>query len=458
MRAADFVGRNSYSHYTSHSIPLYSNPEDNPVTILVLSVLKRVIKNFGVILRGRSIAAGFSIASTGLMANALSATDFGMVILLHTYIMVIRGALNFNTFEAIVKFGVPLNDSNNQAGLRSLLRSTLFVDLAAALLATVVAVSAAPMAAYLLHWDGEVVAWAATYSLVILSTANGTPNGILRIYDRFDALGVQSAVGPALRFMMVATAWALDAPKPVFIIAWGVAFAAGNIYLFIRGLIELRIRMGVGLWNGFRWREMREMGKDFWKFIAVVYWQTNIDLLPKHVSVLLIGSLLGPAAAGLFRLAREFSTVLTQPAVMLREVLFPDLTRSFHAEDGAIRSVPIKTAMIAGSVGLLFVIISIIFGGALLGVVGEEYVSASVLLSLLLLAASFDLANAPLRAAAYAMGKAGAVLRIHILSIITYIVMFFLLTQLTGLTGPGLAAIFASIMALALTARLMARS
>lgn len=421
-------------------------------------MLKRVMKNFGVVLRGRSIGAAFSVSSTALMANALSVTEFGMVILLHTYIMVIRGALNFNTFEAIVRFGVPLNDSGQQTGLRSLLRSTMLVDLAAAVLATIVAVIAAPLAGQFLHWDSEVAAWAATYSLVILSTANGTPNGILRIYDRFDVLGVQFSVGPVLRFIMVATLWALDAPKLMFIIAWGAAFATGNIYMFVRGMLELRAHMSTPLWSGFRWREVTEMGRDFWKFIGVVYWQANIDLLPKHVSVLLAGSLLGPAAAGLFRLAREFSTILTQPAVMLREVLFPDLTRSFHAKDGAIRSVPFKTAVYAGTAGLLFVLISVFFGGALLGIVGKDYIAASGLLSLLLLAASFDLANAPLRAAAYAMGKAASVLRIHILAIMTYITMFFLLTSIIGLPGPGLAAILASLLALALTARLIARN
>jgi O-antigen/teichoic acid export membrane protein len=171
--------------------------------------------------------------------------------------------------------------------------------------------------------------------------------------------------------------------------------------------------------------------------------------------VLLAGALLGPASAGLFRLAREFSTVLTQPAVTLREVLFPDLTRSFHAEDGGIRSVPFKTAIIAGSAGLVFVIFSMFFGDSLLGIVGEEYIAAASLLSLLLLSASFDLASAPLRAAAYAMGRAGRVLKIHIGGIVTYISMFFLLTPLIGLTGPGLAAVVASLLALSLTARLV---
>ena len=147
--------------------------------------------------------------------------------------------------------------------------------------------------------------------------------------------------------------------------------------------------------------------------------------------------------------------MLTQPAVSLREVLFPDLTRSFHARDGGIHSVPVKTALIAGIVGMGFVVFALFFGEWLLGIVGDEYRPASTLLTLLLLAAAFDLSSASLRAAAYAFGKAGAVLKIHIGGIITYLAMFFALTPPLGLAGPGLAAVLASLFSLGLTARLV---
>jgi O-antigen/teichoic acid export membrane protein len=418
-------------------------------------MLMRVLKNFGVVIRGRGIAGVFSVMATGLMANALSPTEFGLVILLHTYVMVIRGALNFRTFEAVVRFGIPLNDSGNEAGFRSLLRSTMLIDVGSAVLATVVGVLAAPLAGYFLHWDTEMVMWASLYSLFILSTANGTPNGILRVYDRFDALGIQFAVAPALRFAMVAIAWALDAPMTVFMFMWGSAFAAGHIYMLVRGLKELSSHVEASLWEGFRWSELKKPETGFWSFVRVVYWQTGIDLLPKHVSVLLAGNLLGPAAAGLFRLAREFSTVLTQPAVTLRDVLFPDLTRSFHAEDGGIHSLPFKTALIAGLAGLAIVLFSVVFGDSILGIIGKAYIPAAPLLSMLLLAATFDLASASFRAAAYAMGKAGVVLRIHVVGIISYVALFFVMTPLTGLTGPGWAAIIASLLALGLTAKLI---
>ncbi len=420
-------------------------------------MLRRVLKNFAVVLRGRGIAAAFSVTAAGLMANALSATEFGLVILLHTYIMVVRGALNFRTFETIVRFGIPLVDAGDDVGLRALLRSTMIIDMAAASLATIAGIAAAPLAGHLLQWDSDMVAWAAIYSLIILSTANGTPNGILRIYDRFDALGIQSTVGPALRLLSVSIAWALDAPMPVFIIAWGAAFAVGHVYMMVRGINELKAHMDARLWSGFRWREIRQRQREFWKFIGVVYWQTNIDLLPKHVSTLLAGALLGPAAAGLFRLAREFSTVLAGPAALLREVIFPDLTRSFHARDEGFHAALWKTAFFAGSAGLVFVVLSLFISRPILAVVGEEYVAAAPLLVLMLLAATFELAGASLRAAVYAMGKAASILRIHFIGIITYVVMFLVLTPITGLIGPGLAAITSSLLVLTLTSLLIRR-
>jgi O-antigen/teichoic acid export membrane protein len=424
---------------------------------LVVGMLKRALKNFGVVIRGRGIAAVFSVMATGLMANALTATEFGLVILLHTYMMVIQGVLNFRTFETIIRFGIPLGDARDGKGLRTLLRSTMMIDMAAALLATVLGIAAAPLAGHVLQWDSDMVGWAAMYSLVILTTANGTSNGILRIYDRFDALSVQFTVAPALRFLMVSIAWALDAPMPVFIIAWGSAFAVGHIYMMVRGLRELKAHMDTSLWSGFHWQEIRNRPREFWKFTGVVYWQTVIDLLPKHVSTLLAGALLGPAAAGLFRLAREFSTVLTQPAMLLREVLFPDLTRSFHAQDEGFHSVPWKTAFIAGTAGLAFVVLSLFIGRPVLGFVGEEYAAAAPLLSLMLLAATFELAGASLRAAVYAMGRAGSILRIHTIGIVTYMALFFVLTPMTGLIGPGLAGIVSSVLVFSLTGLLIKR-
>jgi O-antigen/teichoic acid export membrane protein len=74
---------------------------------------------------------------------------------------------------------------------------------------------------------------------------------------------------------------------------------------------------------------------------------------------------------------------------------------------------------------------------------------------LLLIAASFDLASASLRAAAYAMGHASRLLRISLLGIVVYVGLFYAFTSHFGLIGPGLASVCAMLLTLGLNIRLV---
>jgi len=136
-------------------------------------------------------------------------------------------------------------------------------------------------------------------------------------------------------------------------------------------------------------------------------------------------------------------------------VMFPDLTRSFNSSSGSFVANAFRAAFYAGCVGMVFVVIAWLFGAQLLALVGEDYVPAKTLMVLLLVGGAFELASASLRAAAYAMGRASTLLRIHILGIVFYITLFFILTRLLGLTGPGFASIFTSLLTLGLTMRLV---
>ncbi len=411
---------------------------------------KRVLKNFGVVLRGRGIAALLTLTATALMAKALPAAEFGLVILLHTYVLAIRGILNFRTYEAIVRFGVPLHENGENAQLETLYRTTTLIDIASAMLAAAVGFAMAPVAASMLHWDQHMTSLAGLYSLVMLTTAINTPNGMLRLYDRFDALSTYYLVGPSIRLLGVLVAWPMHAPMQVFIGIWAAAFVTENTWLFLRGHIELARRQRRSLWSRWHWREALRTNREFRHFIAVCYWQTNVDLLPRHLSVLLAGSLLGPAAAGMFRLARDFSSILSKPAGMLRDVLFPDLARILHRQTGGFHALGRQAARAAIMTGLLLVLLSIPAAGPLLRLIGPEYTQASTLLSLMLLAATFELTTSPLRATAYAMGRVAPVLRIHILGLLVFLGLFYFAARWLGLTGPGIAAVAGSLLTLLL--------
>lgn len=425
-------------------------------------VTKRVIRNFGIVLRGRGIAALLTLAATALMANALPATEFGLVILLHTYVLAVRGILNFRTYEAVVRFGVPLHESGDSGALKRLLSRTSRIDLAGGAGATLAGIIATGVAGSFLHWDQQMISLAGWYALVMLSSVINTPNGILRLYDRFDALSIFYTVGPSVRIVGAAIAWTLDADMHTFVAIWATAFVTENAWLFSRGHIEYRKHHGAWLWQRGQAEPhggelSRESKREFRHFIAVVYWQTNIDLLPKHLSVLLAGNLLGPASAGMFRLARDFSSILSKPAMMLREVMFPDLARMLHNGAAGFSELGFRAVRVAAGGGLLLVVLSIPLAEPMLGLIGPEYTGAATLLSLMLLAATFELAGSPLRAAAYAMGKVAPVLRIHLFGVLIYLGMFYLLAPPLGLPGPGIAACIGASLTLLLMLRLIRR-
>ena len=403
--------------------------------------MRRILGNFAYLLRGRGIAAVMLLAATALMARALGPAEFGMVVLIHTYAVLVRSFLNVKQFLAIVRWGVPALDAGDHATLRRLVNICWRIDWLSCIGATLVAFLLAPLLGPFMGMDQQQVIMLTVYSLVLLATGNRTAIGILRLYDRFDLLGWKETIGPAIRLVGVLIAWWLDAPMVVYVATFGFAFAVEEFYLGWFGRREYRRQMGsLPVADNADKARIKEFS-GLRHFLWITYWQSNVDLVPKHGSILLAGVLMGPAEAGLLRLARQFSTLLSKPAGLIRQVVFPDLTRSWNQGNSDFKLIVTRTAMLAGGLGLFFVLAGHFFGEYLLGtLIGEDFVAAAPVLTLLLLASTVDLTAASLRSAVYAIGHAGKVLRVYALSAVLYIALFILCTMNMGLIGSGIAA------------------
>lgn len=385
-----------------------------------------------------------TLSSTALMAATLSVEDFGKVVLMHTYVVVVRGLFQFKPFESIVRFGVPLLDNNETHRLFTLLCLTRIIDVSSSFLATLGAIALIPLVAGYLHWDAQFSQIAMFYSGVLIVTGTGTATGVLRLHNRFDALSIQLIIAPVTRFVGVAAGAYWHANLFVFMFVWALAMVSGNIYLMLRGHLELRRHLSGSIWRDQHLKNIFNVPADFWHFAFVVYGQTQVDLVTKHVNTLLAGIFLGPGAAGLLKVAKDFAKILATPAVLIRQVLFPDLTRAWHQGDDALKGNAYRFSVSAGLGGLVLVVLSIPFGGPLLGLIGAEYAQASLLLTLLLLGASVELCCAPLRSLSYAMGKAGSALKIYLMGMALYLGAFVVLIDVLGIEGPGVAGIISS--------------
>jgi O-antigen/teichoic acid export membrane protein len=193
--------------------------------------MRRVMGNFWLLIRGRGAAAVMAFGATALMARSLGPTEYGLVVLMHTYAMLVRALFDFGSVEAIVQYGVPAHQSGDHNTLGRLIKVCRRIDRQSSLAATVLALCIAPFAGPLMGMDQEHVILLAGYSLVLITTGVGGSIGILRLYDRFDLIGQQLAIAPTIRFIGVFVAWWFNAPIQVFVSIWGGAYGMqdGNI-------------------------------------------------------------------------------------------------------------------------------------------------------------------------------------------------------------------------------------
>ncbi|MEO5811661.1 MAG: lipopolysaccharide biosynthesis protein [Rhodanobacter sp.] len=415
--------------------------------------VRRVLTNFGYLMRGRAVAGLLMLAATALMARTLGPAQFGVAMLIESYYLLMRGLFDFNSFDSVVRFGVPLHADGDQHKLQRLIAVCRRVDRQSMVVGTAVSVLLAPAIGPYIGIEHGAVILLAGYSLVLLTEANNAASGVLRLFNRFDALGWQMTIGAAVTFVGVLVGWWLDATLYVFVIIMAVAQASENLYLSWRGWREYRQQIGSRLASDVRAHTRVAEFTGLRHFLWMCYWQSNLDLVPRHLAMLLAGNLLGTAGAGMLRLANQLSSLLSKSSRLIRDVAFPDLTRIWLRQREGFARLAYRTALLGSLVGLTVVVASYLWGADFLRVlVGKKFEAAAGLLTLMLLAATFDLASAPLRAAVYVMGRAGRLVLVYIVSTALYLTLFVVLSESMSLIGAGVAACAAAAMQFAVMA------
>ncbi len=412
-------------------------------------VLGNVTRNLRRLLTGKAFSSLLLLGATLLTARTLSVAEFGLVVMLQSYVLVWSGLFNFKPFESIIRYGVPALDRGDQAQLLRLLKLGLIVDAATALGSAILASALAATVGRFLGWDADFVLIAQIYSMVLLVDMTGASKGILRLFNRFDLLGTQMAVAPVVLCTGAAVAALQEWDMPAFCVIWGLATVCDRIYLLVRARGELLRRMPQARLRSIALGDWQREFPGITSFTHVVYWQSNLDLVPKQLSNLLVGMLLGPQAAGLFRIATGVSKVLSTPALLLRQVLLPDLTRVWSRGEPGFYRILGTTIAAAAACGLLLVVLMLTHGATLLELlVGKDYAAASGVMAWLLAAGTLGLCSSVLRAGVYAMGHAAHALRINIAATLLYVVAIMVLTPPLGLPGPGIATCCSALLTL----------
>jgi len=296
-------------------------------------VFRRLFINAGKLLSANVVGAVLGLIAAVLTARALGPQNYGILALVLVYQLTVGKLVTFDAWQAVIKFGSEALHADDRAGLRQLVKFGFALDVASALVGTILAIALAGPVIGLLGWDLSVRPLVVLYSVLILFSLSGTPIGILRLFDCFDLLGYTAILSGAVR--LAGVAWCLVTRQALFgfVLVYLVTGIIGQLYQLFASLWVLKKQNVTGIVN----EPLRGIRRRFPGIVDYV-WTTNLTMtvrmLSRETDGLFIAALTTPAALGLFKVAKQFAVVLPKFSEPLSQSIYPELTRAWAARDG----------------------------------------------------------------------------------------------------------------------------
>jgi O-antigen/teichoic acid export membrane protein len=406
-------------------------------SLSVGAIFRRILGNAGKLVGGRAVNAVLSLAYVALAGRALGVSGLGVLVMINAFAQLLGDVVKFQSWQTVLQYGAEPLAQRRLDDLQRVVRFTLLLDL----LSGVAGVAAGVIAAFLfgryLGWTEAQAPLAAGYMLSVLFVSGAAPVGVLRLLDRFDILAAQAAVTSLVRLAGCALGFAMGAGLAFFLAVWAAGTVAGFALLAIAAWRQMRRG---GLLEGFRWAgPARIDAPGVWRFAWATNFNSTISAAFTHLVTVMVGVLLGPADAALWRIGRQVADAIAKPVKLLSPALYPELVRlRVEKREKAMWRLTGRITVAATAVGLVLLAISGFAGAPLLTLImGAGFAAAAGIMTWQVAAAVINLVTLPIEPMAISLGHAGALVRIRVVVAVVFIASLPLLVRGFGLEGVG---------------------
>jgi O-antigen/teichoic acid export membrane protein len=435
---------------------LVSLPDAVPQEI---GIVRRIFNNLGLLLGGKAAAGLISLIYMVIAARVLGPEHYGVLVLVNYFAMLVGGVVAFPGWHAIVRYGVGPAE-HDHAKLIRLLRFAGVIELAGGVAAVLVASMLAPILGPKLGWSAEAQTLAVPYSLAVLATVRATPGGYLQILRRFDLLGLHNLVTPLMRLIGTLAVVVFDFGLTGFIVAWLIAalvesaslwFAA--IYLARRHVLDEPLLGAM--------KDVRHEHEGLGRFMLTANADIMLSDLAGRLTPLIVGWVLGPAAAGLYSIAHRATIVISQPAQILGQAAYSELARLVALGKPGIdvRHALMRCVSIALVSALPVLLVLGFFSRQITTLIaGPAFAGAAPVMIWLAVARVIAMIGPPTSAALIALGRPGLSVTSNLVATLGLLPLLPLFNSFWGLSGAGLHALLQSVTATLLSGTFLWRT
>jgi O-antigen/teichoic acid export membrane protein len=408
--------------------------------------LHEKISSIGHLLTGNFLGSVIGLVAFTLTARALGPVEYGMLALCFSYTRAVERVISFQSWQPLIKYGAGLRGTGGEADLKSLLKFGLCLDIAAASVSWLLAISVALIASSLLHLSESSQHLLLAYCSVLLFTVSGMPTAVLRLFGHFRMIAYGQFGSSVIRLVLCGIGFALHGGLFTFAVIWILTQIIGSIIFVV---LAFRVLHQQGIKNvlGAPLRGISNRFRGLWGFA----WSANLSLTIRSTAfegdTLLVGWLADPASAGLYHIAKRVGRTIQQIGVQVQTVIYPDAARLWaHGSYDEFKRSIIQIEMLLFAFGVaVFIFFFFSIGTIIEWTAGPQFLAAAPLVIVQTIAGSVTLSGSALRSALLAMGRQHALLMIVIVATVAFHITALLLIPQIGAMGANIAHIVLAI-------------
>ena len=368
--------------------------------------LVRVFRNSSWLFSAKGVGAILSIFYLAILTRTLGVAGFGEFMVIVGAVQVLTAVLKLQTWQAVVQFGVPYLLAGQDRAFRKLSWQNFWIELIGGIVACGALWLMLPYGASQFGWTDPVVQAIMGYGVIVFLSVRSTPIGILRAQDRYGGNAFGDAIIPIVRFAGALILFLTIPSMTGFLIVWGLSEFISFVVMWL--MVWRRHDTALPLADTSALAVATPSRKEFLAFLLFTNLAYLVNVIRERLVVVIVGFFVGPAAAGLFRLADQIANSLNRLSEVFARPLFAELSRLFAiGQSRELRGLfwrSLRVSAISG--GVLFIGLLLLGKNIIDLISGPEYLAAFPILLLLGAATIISLAGLGLEPMLQAAGRA----------------------------------------------------
>jgi O-antigen/teichoic acid export membrane protein len=403
---------------------------------------RSLLKNTGYLGVSKIVAGICGVATLALAGRGLGVLLFGTLILITSYVKAVSGIAKFQSWQLIVRFGGHGLSQGDPEHFKVATGFAFALDVMSGIGGMLAAVILLPFIGNWVGISSEYLWLGMLYCTLLPIMTSATPDGVLRVLDRFDLISWSGTLSPILRAVLAALAFASGATLPVYVAIWFATDLLGSLYPWFLGWRELRRN---GLLEGIRPTLKPAALQGAWRFAIDVNLASSVQAVWGPIGRLVVGGLLGPAGAALFRIASTLADSAQKPADLLGKAFYPEIMRMDLTSKKPWKLMLRGTALVS-AVAVLAILILIIGGRPLMALLfGKDFTGAYEPLVIMMIIPFLGIFSFPLAPMLYALGRSDGPLKAKLLGSVLFFITIAPLSWRWGVIGAAIALVLANV-------------